>query len=179
MPAVISAFKDEVGRFTGKAPMPRVPPGDFKVCSRCRDEKAIDQFTADKKASDGRHCWCKQCRTDDMRERRAAKKAARNPEDVASGLLRLGAPMLIAKLKALLAAARAARTAGTWRGREAIRAYRNLGLAIEALHVETPETEDAMERDVPDCTCRTTDVVGCARHADVAAAYLAIYRRQS
>ncbi len=44
-------------------------PGDYavietrtKVCTRCKTRKQIQQFVADARASDGRHCWCKLCR---------------------------------------------------------------------------------------------------------------------
>ena len=154
------AAKDEKGRFRGTIRQPRFRP-EFKVCSRCKDEKPIDAFSPDKRTPDGVHCWCRPCRTEDIRLRRKLARAAESPEERAAKLWRMSPQMLAEKTKALLAAAREARTAGMWRGRSGVRAYRNLGEAIEALHVPTPEHRDAMERDAAPCRCPAWP---CPRH---------------
>jgi ribosomal protein L40E len=158
---VEAAYKDERGYFIGRAPLPRVPAVGFKVCHRCKDEKPVDAFSPDKRSPDGLLYWCRACRAEDFRVRRKAKKDAMSPEDNAARVWRMNPEMLAVKTKALLAAARDARTQGCWRGRSAIRAYRNLGIAIEALHVPTPERRDAMDRDVAPCSCPAWP---CSRH---------------
>jgi hypothetical protein len=154
------SVKDELGRFHGTLPKPRFRPA-FKVCSRCKDEKPIGSFSPDKRTPDGVHCWCRLCRTEDIRLRRRQAKEAQSPEDAAGKLWRMHPRMLAEKTKALLAAAREARAVGMWRGRSAIRAYRNLGIAMEALHVLAPEAEDVTELDARPCRCPGR----CARHA--------------
>ena len=45
----------------------------MKICSHCQQQKPRDQFTKDKRTSDGLHGWCKACR-------RAADKARREAD---------------------------------------------------------------------------------------------------
>lgn len=54
-----------------------------KVCARCRIEKTLSEFPANRKARDGRGGWCSDCQRDYMRgrssnaqRRRAASKAS-------------------------------------------------------------------------------------------------------
>jgi hypothetical protein len=169
-----AAFQDEHGRFTGKPKGPRVQPGEFRLCTRCHDERDTSLFSPDPKNRDGLSSWCRPCRAEDAREKRRIARGEMTPEEFGIRKLRLSKNMLIARLAVLLGAARAARTAGCWRGREGIRAYRDLGIAIESFHVEAPETMDAMERESPPCTCHLP-AIGCARHADAVTAYLATH----
>jgi hypothetical protein len=169
-----TALQDSRGRFIGKPRKPRVTPGDTKACTRCHDEKDVGLFSPDKKNVDGLSSWCRPCRAEDMREKRRFARGELTPEEIGLRKLRLHGDVLWQRLSALLAAAREARSAGCWRGRSAIRAYRDLGLAIEAFHTDAPETRDAMDKEAPPCTCRN-GVETCRRHADAAAAYLSIY----
>lgn len=50
---------------------------------------------------------------------------------------------------ALIDAAWTARAVGTWRGRPGLRAYRNLGIALEAFHVPSPDRPNP-EEEAPD-----------------------------
>ena len=166
----MGSFNDARGRLTGKPRKPRSSP-EFKTCARCHDEKPAATFSPCKKSSDGLHTWCTPCRAADQREKRRIARGELTPEEVGLRKLRISPSTMAARLSALLRASREARTAGCWRGREAIRAYRNLGEAIEAFQVEAVEAREAMEPDAHPCTCHVSPF-DCRRHADVIAAYL-------
>lgn len=169
-----TAHQDERGRFTGKDRQPRITPGEFRLCTRCHDELAVSLFSPDPKNRDGLSSWCRPCRAEDARQKRRIARGQLTPEEFGIRKLRLSKKQLTARLAVLLGAARAARTAGCWRGREGIRAYRNLGEAIESFHVEDPESAEVMERWAPPCTCHLPEI-GCARHSDAVAAYRAAH----
>ena len=39
-----------------------------KTCSRCKEEKSVDDFVRDKSSKNGRHSWCKGCLYPHVRE---------------------------------------------------------------------------------------------------------------
>jgi hypothetical protein len=45
----------------------------YKVCSRCREEKALDEFGIDRSTSDSRHSQCRKCKNARRRLRRTAE----------------------------------------------------------------------------------------------------------
>ena len=168
------AYQDARGRFTGKPHGPRIKPGETRMCSKCHDEMATSLFSSDPKNRDGLSSWCKPCRAEDAREKRRIARSELTPEEIALRKTRLSMPQMILRVATLLRAARAARTAGCWRGRAGVRAYRDLGIAIEAFHVEDPENPESMERDAPPCTCNLPEL-GCALHSDAVAAFYSVY----
>lgn len=51
------------------------PTVERKTCTRCKSEKWAEEFPRSKRSKDGLDSWCRRCRADNERERRA-----RNPE---------------------------------------------------------------------------------------------------
>jgi 5-methylcytosine-specific restriction endonuclease McrA len=43
--------------------MPAVQEGIMKTCTKCSTKQPLDQFCVDASRKDGRHPWCKQCRS--------------------------------------------------------------------------------------------------------------------
>lgn len=43
----------------------------MKICTKCKDEKSLDQFTKNKRSKDGFHWWCKECTSEYLRNYRS------------------------------------------------------------------------------------------------------------
>lgn len=115
-----------------------------KRCSKCGLEQPLSFFVRDRQTTDGLNPWCRWCRTENSRQVRQAKRRARDAaRGGIPGTWKRGQPGLSLALEEriwrLLTAAQAASSAGRWRGREGIRAYRDLRVAMDEWRI--PETE--------------------------------------
>lgn len=154
-----AGIKDPRGRFCGKEAKPRVTVA-VKICARCNEMKDASAFCIDKKSPDSLTSWCKPCKADHERQRKRAHALSRLNRP---SLERFTREYLLVELERLAEAAREARSLGMWRGRSAIRAYRDLGSVLDEIHLESPEREDAMDRDAAPCSCPSWP---CPRHAE-------------
>lgn len=119
-------------------------------CKRCGVDQPISYFRKMPKAPDGLHPWCRPCSSSyakDVRgtRSRAALAARRGIPDI----WKKGQPNLTRTMEArvwrLLSAASDAASAGLWRGRPGIRAYRDLRVALDEWRA--PESERVLMGD--------------------------------
>jgi hypothetical protein len=117
-----------------------------KRCARCLIEQPLSFFVkgGKKRGADGLNPWCRPCRTEHTRTRR--EHIRRQLEAERRGVpdtWKKGQPNITASLEAkvwrLLSAAADASSAGLWRGRHGIRAYRVLRIALDEWRA--PEAE--------------------------------------
>lgn len=152
--------------FTGSVALPRVtpPPGSLKTCSGCGETKPIEQFSRSKRNPDGHEYACKTCRGARLKLMRAGQRKAavahRWKRMVQSPTV--SGATLLAAVDELLSAAREARSSGMWRGRDAIRAYKRLGDALDIFHRDGSYKRVAIDPKSPPCICPDWP---CPRHA--------------
>jgi hypothetical protein len=141
------ATNDEHGfRLCGSRKLPRVEPapGTVKECSLCHDPKPIGDYGTNRRTPDLHDYYCKDCRASKAKRLYHARKV----EKKAQRWTRLRGDTLLTAVAELLEACAEARHCGLWRGREAIRAYKRLGDALDEFQRDGSYDPDAMEREV-------------------------------
>lgn len=127
------------GKFVGRLPAPRpaAPPTEQR-CTKCKKVWPIAHFHVQRTNVTGRGYWCKACKAESMRLAREGARLAQG------NLARMKGKTLLAKVRRLVEAAHLARSFGMWRGREAVRAYAQLGAALEAIGVPAQPEADSV-----------------------------------
>lgn len=134
-----------------------------KHCPRCNAHRPKALFSPRPHHKDGLSSYCKPCINEWQAEKREGQIIER---DADLAWTRTDKAVLVARVTKLLAAARNARREGMWRGREAIRAYKDLGLALDGFRNANDRRlvpSDAIVVAIPDCTC--PESWPCPRHA--------------
>lgn len=107
-----------------------------RKCKRCGVDQPISYFRKMAHSPDGLHPWCRPCGSEHARKRRQHVRRHLQAEHRGiPDIWKKGQPNLSAAMEArvwrLLAAASDASSAGLWRGRPGIRAYRMLRIALD------------------------------------------------
>jgi len=103
-------------------------PLDRKRCNRCGRARKRADFHRDGQNGDGLGKRCRFCGSEEQAERRAGLIVAR---DADAAWQRASKEVIVLRCLALIRAARVAKRGGTWRGRDGLRAYIDLGKTLD------------------------------------------------